>query len=235
MHGRRRAPTSRARSRCSPGSATINASILVFNLIPAFPLDGGRIARAIAWKLTGDRERATRFAARIGQGFAIIFIAIGVVLFAAQPGRLVGGIWLALIGWMLGQSARATGVRSELSRIGGLRVADVMDAEPVAIPDDTSVERALDEYFLRYRWPWFPVVDAGPALRRPAQARRRRRGARAEPHQSQTVSELTPATATAMTPQRPRRRAARVAARQRRAAPARRPGGGRRRRPAVAA
>ena len=50
---------------------------------------------------------------------------------------------------------------SELDRIGGLRVADVMDAEPVAIPDDTTVDRALDEYFLRYRWPWFPVVDAG--------------------------------------------------------------------------
>ena len=66
--GRRRSPPP---SRCSPGSATSTPSILVFNLLPAFPLDGGRIARAIVWKLTGDRERATSFAARLGQGFAL--------------------------------------------------------------------------------------------------------------------------------------------------------------------
>ena len=137
----------------------INAAILVFNLLPAFPLDGGRIARAIAWRLTGDRDRATTFAARLGQGFALLFVAIGFVLMLA--GSFFGGIWLVLIGWMLGSSARATAVRSELNRrLGDLRVADVMDAEPVAIPSDATVERALDEYFLRYRWPWFPVVDA---------------------------------------------------------------------------
>ena len=76
-------------------------------------------------------------------------------------GAFFGGIWLVLIGWMLGSSARATAVRSELNRrLGDLRVSDVMDSEPVAIPHDATVERALDEYFLRYRWPWFPVVDA---------------------------------------------------------------------------
>ena len=63
---------------------------------------------------------------------------------------------------MLGGSARATANRSKLNtKLGGLRVADVMDAEPVAIPAGATVEEALDEYFLRYRWPWFPVVDAG--------------------------------------------------------------------------
>jgi Zn-dependent protease len=137
----------------------INAAILVFNLLPAFPLDGGRIARAIAWKVTGNRDKATTFAARLGQGFALVFIAIGVVLMLS--GWFISGVWLALIGWMLGSSARATAVRSELNRrLGDLRVSDVMDAEPVAIPSDTTIERALDEYFLRYRWPWFPVVDA---------------------------------------------------------------------------
>lgn len=137
----------------------INAAILVFNLLPAFPLDGGRIARSIAWKLTGNRDRATTFAARLGQGFAYLFIAIGIMLVLA--GDAFSGIWLALIGWMLGSSARATAVRSRLNqRLGDLRVADVMDDEPVAIPADTTIDRALDEYFLRYRWPWFPVVDA---------------------------------------------------------------------------
>ncbi|KAA0272290.1 MAG: CBS domain-containing protein, partial [Acidobacteria bacterium] len=140
--------------------ANINAVILVFNLLPAFPLDGGRIARAIAWRVSGNRDRATIFAARLGQGFAYAFIAIGILL--ALTGSLFSGVWLALIGWMLAGSARESANRSRVNtRLGGLRVADVMDAEPVAIPAAATVARALDEYFLRYRFPWFPVVDAG--------------------------------------------------------------------------
>jgi Zn-dependent protease len=140
--------------------AYINATILVFNLLPAFPLDGGRITRAIAWRVTGDRDQATLFAARLGQGFAYAFVGIGILL--ALTGALVSGVWLALIGWMLGGSARATANRSKINtNLGNLLVSDVMDAEPVSIPAETTVERALDEYFLRYRWPWFPVVDPG--------------------------------------------------------------------------
>jgi Zn-dependent protease len=144
--------------------AQINAIVLVFNLIPAFPLDGGRVARAIAWRVTGDRNRATRFAAALGRGFSYAFIAFGLLL--VLNGDAFGGIWLAVIGFILGQSARGYAVQSEFSsRIEGLRVGDVMDAEPVAIPEDASVERALDEYFLRYRWPWFPVVDSADRFR----------------------------------------------------------------------
>jgi Zn-dependent protease len=139
--------------------ATINVLVLAFNLIPAFPLDGGRVARAIAWKVTGDRNRATRGAARLGQGFSYLFIALGIALFLT--GDVIDGIWLALIGFILLQTARGAVMQTEFSsRIEGLRIADVMDREPVAIPDDANVERALDEFFLRYRWPWFPVVDA---------------------------------------------------------------------------
>jgi Zn-dependent protease len=138
--------------------ASINVLVLGFNLIPAFPLDGGRIARAIAWKVTGDRNRATRGAARLGQGFSYLFIAIGILLFLR--GDVINGIWLGLIGFILLQSARGAVMQTEFtSRIEGIRVADVMDDDPVAIPKDASVERALDEFFLRYRWPWFPVVD----------------------------------------------------------------------------
>jgi Zn-dependent protease len=139
--------------------ASINLLVLVFNLIPAFPLDGGRIARAIAWRVSGDRNRATRAAARLGQAFSYVFIGLGILLFI--EGDVIGGIWLGLIGFILGQSARGAVLQTEFaSRIEGIRVADVMDNDPVAIPEDASVERALDEYFLRYRWPWFPVVDA---------------------------------------------------------------------------
>jgi Zn-dependent protease len=144
--------------------ASINLLVLVFNLIPAFPLDGGRIARAIAWRVTGDRNRATRAAARLGQGFSYLFIGVGILL--AIEGDLIGGIWLGLIGFILAQSARGAVMQTEFaSRIEGIRVADVMDTDPVAIPEDASVERALDEYFLRYRWPWFPVVDAAQRFR----------------------------------------------------------------------
>jgi Zn-dependent protease len=144
--------------------ASINMLVLVFNLIPAFPLDGGRIARAIAWKVTGDRNRATRAAAGLGQFFSYVFIGVGIFLFV--EGDAIGGIWLALIGFILGQSARGAVLQTEFaSRIEGIRVADVMDDEPIAIPEDASVERALDEYFLRYRWPWFPVVDAAQRFR----------------------------------------------------------------------
>jgi Zn-dependent protease len=139
--------------------ASLNVVVLVFNLIPAFPLDGGRILRALAWKVTGDRNRATRFAALCGQGFSYLFIAGGLFLLMAT-GDIVSGLWLALVGFLLGSAARGTARRSEVeSRIHNLRVADVMDSEPVAIDSQVSVESALDEYFLRYRWPWFPVTD----------------------------------------------------------------------------
>ncbi len=145
--------------------ASINLLVLIFNLIPAFPLDGGRIARAIAWRLTGDRGRATRFAATLSQGFSYLFMALGFLLLISGL-DWVTGIWLVLIGFILGQSARGHAVQSEFAnRIEGISVADVMDADPVAIPESASVERALDEYFLRYRWPWFPVVDAAQRFR----------------------------------------------------------------------
>jgi Zn-dependent protease len=139
--------------------ATINALVLVFNLLPAFPMDGGRVARAIAWWKTGDRTAATRFAANLGRVFGYLFMAGG--LYLILTGAFFGGVWLALIGMVVNGSARGAAMQTAItSKIDGLQVADVMDREPVAIPGDISVERALDEYFLRYRWPWFPVVDA---------------------------------------------------------------------------
>jgi Zn-dependent protease len=139
--------------------ATINFLVLVFNLLPAFPMDGGRVVRAIAWWRTGDRTSATRFAAGLGRAFGYLFIGLG--LWMVFVGNVFGGVWLALIGMVINGSARGAAMQTRISgRIEGVRVADVMDREPVAIPSDLSVERALDEYFLRYRWPWFPVVDA---------------------------------------------------------------------------
>jgi Zn-dependent protease len=143
---------------------SINVLLLVFNLIPAFPLDGGRIARAIAWKVTGDRNRATRFAARLGRGGGWLMVAAGVALYAFT-GDFVGGIWLAFIGWFLAGAARSAEVQADFSgRIEHLRVADVMDAEPVAIPETASLSDAERGFFLRYGWPWFPVTDSNGRL-----------------------------------------------------------------------
>ena len=139
----------------------INLLVLIFNLVPAFPLDGGRIARAIAWRSTGSRNTGTRFAATLGEWFGLFLILAGLGFFLVYLGDLLGGIWLAFVGFILRGAARSATAQTELtSRIEGISVADVMDPDPVAIPEEASIEQALDQYFLRYRSPWFPVVDA---------------------------------------------------------------------------
>jgi Zn-dependent protease len=144
---------------------SINLLLLFFNLIPAFPLDGGRVARALAWKITGDRTRATNFTATIGQGFSYLMIGLGIAAIAGISIPIVGkgfiaGAWLVFLGTFLGQAAKGAAYQTALmSKIEGVRVADVMDHEPVAIPGDMTIDEALHEYFLRYRYPWFPVVD----------------------------------------------------------------------------
>jgi Zn-dependent protease len=136
----------------------INTVVLLFNLVPAFPLDGGRIVKALAWRLTGDPNRGTRFAARLGQGFAYLLMGGGVYLLLRDDP--VSGLWFLLLGWFLAQAARGAVVTSRFSeRLEGVTVADVMDTQPVTVPGELSVLDAHDEYFLRYRWPWFPVVD----------------------------------------------------------------------------
>src|SRR5918999_1158808 len=140
---------------------SMNVLLLVFNLVPAFPLDGGRIARAAAWKITGDRGRATRLSAYLGQGFSCLLILYGLYVLIDQNDT-VGGLWAIVLGYLLGSSARAAIAQSAFSeRLAGVTVADIMDAEPVVIPADLPASRAWEEFFLRYQgWPWFAVVEA---------------------------------------------------------------------------
>jgi Zn-dependent protease len=136
----------------------MNLIVLIFNLVPAFPLDGGRIARAIVWKTTGDKRKGTRAAAMAGQGFAVVLAGLGVFLLLHGSG--LGGLWLIMLAFLLYQAARAALVQTAITaRIEGVRVADIMDRQPVSIPSGTAVAQAIDEYFLRYGWSWFPVVD----------------------------------------------------------------------------
>jgi Zn-dependent protease/CBS domain-containing protein len=138
--------------------ATINALVLVFNLVPALPLDGGRLALALAWRVTGDRGRGTRAAAQAGRLFALILGGLGLAILAS--GYVTSGLWAMIVALFLYQAARGAIVQSTLTdRIQALTVADIMDREPVTIPAQTSLLDAEEEFFLRYRWPWFAVVS----------------------------------------------------------------------------
>ena len=146
--------------------AELNIVLLLFNLLPAWPLDGGRMARALAWKLTGDRNRATRASARLGQGLALVLGGLGAaILFSPGLDARLGigtgqGLLMLVLGFFLGQAARGALLQSALSeRIRAVTVADIMDREPVTILASTSLLEAHDGYFTRYRWPWFIVTD----------------------------------------------------------------------------
>ncbi len=138
----------------------MNVLLLVFNLVPAFPLDGGRIARSAVWRATQDKRRGTQAAAKLGQGFAVLLAGVGIWLLLSYGS--FSGLWLVALALLLGQSARGAMLQSALTeRIEGVRVADIMDTQPVAIPASTAVGQALEEYFQRYGWAWFPIVDDG--------------------------------------------------------------------------
>jgi Zn-dependent protease/sulfur carrier protein ThiS len=136
----------------------LNLLVLVFNLVPAFPLDGGQIAHAIIWRLTGDRNRATRATGRAGQGFAVLLGAAGIALMGLNGSFT--GVWLAFIAVFIYQGATMAVVQGSMGqRIQGLTVADVMDRAPVTIPAELRLIDAHEQFFARYRWPWFAVVD----------------------------------------------------------------------------
>ncbi len=138
--------------------AIVNLALLLFNLVPAFPLDGGRIARAVAWKVTGERGKGTRFAGYLGQGFGVIMIGLGVLAVARDD--LVSGIWFAVLGWFLASAARGAVASSRFTdEIEGITVADVMDSEPIAVLSTTTAIDADEQFFARFQWPWFAVVD----------------------------------------------------------------------------
>jgi Zn-dependent protease len=135
-----------------------NILLLAFNLVPAFPLDGGRIARSAVWRVTGSKQRGTRVAAKLGQGFAVLLGGVGLWLMLSYGAFT--GLWLIGVAFLLGQSARAALVQTAFSeRIESVRVADIMDHQPVAIPSRTPVAEAEEDFFMRYGWAWFPVVD----------------------------------------------------------------------------
>lgn len=125
-----------------------NVLLGLFNLIPGFPLDGGRVLRAIIWGFTGSLQTATKWATRCGEGVAMLFILWGIVqTFALQD--LFGGIWMVFIGWFLWQASRTENMQAQLESIlKGVTVADVMSRAPVTVPGDVTVDRFVYDYAL---------------------------------------------------------------------------------------
>jgi Zn-dependent protease/predicted transcriptional regulator len=138
----------------------INLTLLVFNLIPALPLDGGRVLRSILWKVKGEFAPATRLAANIGRGFGYLFIAGGLALFVFQGS--FSGAWLAFLGWFLLEAATAE-ARSVLARqaLGGLRVRDLMTPDPVTVTPDLTLGEFMDRVVWDRRHTTYPVVEDG--------------------------------------------------------------------------
>jgi Zn-dependent protease/CBS domain-containing protein len=140
----------------------INFGLAIFNMIPGYPLDGGRVLRALAWWATGDAQRATRIAARGGQAIAYLFIALGLIRFFAGAG--LGGLWIAFIGWFLLTAAGATFGRLQIQQgLRGLRVADVMQRECARVDGETSLQEVVDD-LLRTGQRCFVVTDGGGVL-----------------------------------------------------------------------
>lgn len=137
----------------------INLALLVFNLIPALPLDGGRVLRGALWQIRGDLAWATRIAADVGRGFAYLFIGLGIAMFIFEGS--FSGAWLAFIGWFLLQAATAEAryIATEAA-LDGLRVRDLMVRNPVTVDGDLTVGRFMDEVARSRRFTTYPVVDA---------------------------------------------------------------------------
>ncbi len=143
--------------------AWINLALGIFNLVPGYPLDGGRILRALVWWRTGSVARATRLASNIGQGFAwALMILGGVQIFM---GELIGGLWLIFIGMFL-RGIAASGYQEVMVKqsLEGVPVKYLLVENPVTIGPEVTLERAVSEYFLRYGHGGFPVVQQGKAL-----------------------------------------------------------------------
>ena len=136
----------------------INLLLAAFNLLPAAPLDGGRVLHAILWRAKGDFAWATRVASEVGQGFAYLFIALGLAMFIFEGS--FSGAWLAFIGWFLLQGARAEAryVATEQA-LGGLRVRDLIVRHPVTVDADSTIGRFMDDVASSHRFTTYPVLE----------------------------------------------------------------------------
>lgn len=135
----------------------INVLLAMFNMIPGFPLDGGRILRALIWWMTDNAERATRIASRVGLFVGFVFIALG--LFRFLTGAGFGGLWLALIGWFLSDAAQMSYTQSRLtSSLKGVKAREIMSTDSPHVAGDTTLQSFVDDYLLHSGHRFFTVT-----------------------------------------------------------------------------
>ena len=138
--------------------AASNFLLGVFNLIPGFPLDGGRVLRSIAWKITGNIQKSTRIASYAGQAMAFVFILLGIAAFFT--GNFFNGLWSIFIGWFLLNAAQTANMQILLQNtLQGVSVDKVMNPRPVAVPANISLQKLVDEYFVPQGLQAAPVVQ----------------------------------------------------------------------------
>jgi Zn-dependent protease/CBS domain-containing protein len=138
----------------------INIVLAVFNMIPGFPLDGGRVLRSIVWAITKNADDSTRIAARVGQVVAFLFILDGIWQFFAGAG--FGGLWIAFIGWFLMDAAKASYAQVEIAAaFRGIRVSEVMSHDCVIVNRGMSLQEFVDIYLLKTGHRCFAVEDDG--------------------------------------------------------------------------
>jgi len=137
--------------------ALINVILAIFNLLPGFPMDGGRVLRSIIWKVTGDLRQATKIASRIGQGFAFLLIVIGILQILRG---ILTGFWLIFVGWFL-HSAAVRGYQQVMveALLKGVRARDLMTKEYETVPSTLPVQDLVDEYILKHKERVFLVQD----------------------------------------------------------------------------
>ena len=141
----------------------INLLLVAFNLIPAFPLDGGRVLRSILWYWKGNFLTASRIASRIGTIFGFILIALGIFRFIT--GHIFGGIWYGLIGLFLRGAANASYQQALMRGIlHGQPIENFMNAQPRTVDSHITIQTFIDDYVYRYHHRTFPVVDDGQLL-----------------------------------------------------------------------
>ena len=140
----------------------LNAMLGLFNLVPAFPLDGGRMLRAVLWGWSGSLRRATRIAAGIGSGFGLVLVGLGLI--STVRGSW-SGLWLVLVGFFVRNAAQASYQQLLLRRaLEGEPVSRFMQTDPVTVPRALSVLDLVQGYVYRYHFKMFPVVDDGGRL-----------------------------------------------------------------------
>lgn len=143
--------------------ALANTFLAIFNLLPGFPLDGGRVLRAAIWKTTGSLNRATRIASSVGKGFGLVLMGLGILNIIG--GYFVSGLWIMFIGMFLRTAAQASYTNLFVKQgLEGMSVRDFMTEDLVTVPKDMSLEQAVQGYFLLHPYHIYPVIEDGHAV-----------------------------------------------------------------------